>query len=110
MRKLLLLVLVVLMVPSFLVFAAGGQEVQDQTSDVTIRVLAGSIPWTDFIKEKIPEFTAETGIKVELEAYPEDVLRNKAVVELTARSKDFDVYTTSPPQEMLMFANNSWIE
>ncbi len=110
MRKFMLLVLVVFMVPSFLVFAAGGQEVQDQKSDVTIRVLAGSIPWTDFIKEKIPEFTANTGIKVELEAYPEDVLRNKAVVELAARSKDFDVYTTSPPQEMLMFANNNWIE
>jgi multiple sugar transport system substrate-binding protein len=110
MRKLLPLVLVVLLIPSFLVFAAGGQEVQDQKSDVTIRVLAGSIPWTDFIKAKLPEFTAKTGIKVELEAYPEDVLRNKAVVELTARSKDFDVYTTSPPQEMLMFANNNWIE
>lgn len=110
MRKLWLLVLVVLLIPSFLVFAAGGQEVQDQKSSVSIRVLAGSIPWTDFIKTKLPEFTAKTGIKVELESYPEDVLRNKAVVELTARSKDFDVYTTSPPQEMLMFANNNWIE
>lgn len=108
MKKSLTILLMVLIISASIVFAAGSAEQAPQRSDVTIRVLAGSIPWTDFIKTKLPEFTAATGIKVELEAYPEDVLRNKAVVELTARSKDFDVYTTSPPQEMLMFANNSW--
>lgn len=107
MKRTIATIVLVSIVSACMVFAAGTKEPAQKT-DVTIRVLAGSIPWTDFIKTKIPEFTAQTGIKVELEAYPEDVLRNKAIVELTARSKDFDVYTTSPPQEMLMFANNKW--
>ena len=109
MRKWLVALMVISLAGSLL-FATGTAETTTaQKSDVTIRVLAGSIPWTDFIKTKLPEFTTQTGIKVEIESYPEDVLRNKAVVELTSRSKDFDVYTTSPPQEMLMFANNGWI-
>lgn len=104
-----ILILLVCALSASLLFANGSAEESAKKEDVTIRVLAGSIPWTDFIKTKVSEFTSETGIKVEIEAYPEDVVRNKATVELTAKSKNFDVYTTSPPQELLMFTNNNWI-
>ena len=76
----------------------------------TINVLMGTMPWSDFIIPLIPEFTRETGIIVDLETQPETPLRNKIVVELTARSKNIDVYTCSPAQEVPMFTKNNWVE
>lgn len=105
MKKFLAILLIALLCISF-VFANGAEE---ETSQKVIRILAGSIPWTDFIKTKIPDFEAATGIKVEIESYPEDVLRNKISVELAARSSNYDIYTTSPPQEFLQFVNNDWM-
>ncbi len=64
MKKSLILFFLVLIITGSLVFAAGTAEQTPQKTDVTIRVLAGSIPWTDFIKTKLPEFTAKTGIKL----------------------------------------------
>lgn len=106
MKKPSLMFLALLMITSLSVNAQGGGEKLEGTE---IRVLAGSIPWTDYVKAKIPEFTQKTGIKVVMEVYPEEILRNKITVELTARNRDLDVYSMSPPQEIMLFEKNGWL-
>jgi multiple sugar transport system substrate-binding protein len=75
----------------------------------SINVFLGTIAWTDFIKLHIPEFEQKTGITVNLETSPETQLRNKIVVELTARSRTIDVYSVTPPQEIPLFTKNGWV-
>lgn len=104
--------IVFMLVLGTVLLSAGGKKEGGEEKSLKgteIRVLAGSFPWIDYIKPKIPEFTAKTGIKVVLEAYPEEIVRNKITVELTARSADLDVYTLSPPQETLLFVKNGWL-
>ena len=105
MKKLLFVVLAFMIVCSIPVAA----QASGKFLNTEIRILAGSIPWTDYIKSKLPEFTQKTGIKVALEVYPEEILRNKITVELTARNRDLDVYTMSPPQETMLFVKNGWL-
>lgn len=104
MKKLLVLLLVLSLASVLPVMAQG-----TKLAGTEIRVLAGSIPWTDYVKARIPEFTQKTGIKVVLETYPEEILRNKITVELTARNRDLDIYTMSPPQETMLFVKNGWL-
>ena len=104
MKKLLVIFIAILAASTISVSAQASKF-----SGTEIRILAGSIPWTDYIKFRIPEFTQKTGIKVVLEIYPEEILRNKITVELTARNRDLDVYTMSPPQETMLFVKNGWL-
>jgi len=76
----------------------------------SISILMGTMPWYDFVRPILDEFTKATGIKYDLETQPETQLRNKIVVELTARSKNIDVYSCSPAQEIPMFTKNGWVE
>ena len=82
----------------------------DSLKGTTINILLGTMPWCDFIRPIIDEFSKETGINFDLETQPETPLRNKIVVELTARSKNIDVYSCTPPQEIPMFTKNNWVE
>ena len=49
-----------------------------------IKILANRHPWTDLITTHIDEFEKLTGIRVELDVYPEDQFRTKRTVELVA--------------------------
>lgn len=76
----------------------------------TVRFLANKHPWTDAIEEYIPQFEAETGIKVNLEILPEDQFRQKVLVELTTGAGTVDVFMSMPPQEGLKFHSAGWYE
>ncbi len=76
----------------------------------TIRFLANKHPWTSAIEEYIPQFEADTGIKVNLEVLPEDQFRQKVLVELTTGAGTVDVFMSMPPQEGLKFHSAGWYE
>src|SRR5680860_992291 len=80
--------------------AGGGDQ-----SGGTVSVTLANHVWTDIIKDKIPEFESQTGIKVELTQLAEDQLTDQYKVKLNAGSSDMDVmmyrpcllYTSSEP-------------
>jgi len=67
-------------------------------------------PWAETIKELLPEFEAQTGMKVEIQGFAEDQLSQKLSVQLTTRASDPDVFMTRPLQEGRQFYKNGWYE
>ncbi len=96
-----LLVLLCLVMP---VFAQGTAE----QAKPEIRVLLANHPYGELLKTKIPEFEAQTGIKVNYESLQESQLTNKLTTEFATNSSTVDVFMTRPLQEGLMFIKNGW--
>ena len=96
-----LLVLLCLTLP---VFAQGASE----QAKPEIRVLLANHPYGELLKTKIPEFEAQTGIKVNYESLQESQLTNKLTTEFATNSSTVDVFMTRPLQEGLMFIKNGW--
>lgn len=74
----------------------------------TLRVVAVNHPFVEAIREMIPAFEKETGIKVNLEMYGEDQLGQKLTTEFTAGSSNIDVFTTRHLQEGRVMHKNKW--
>jgi len=102
MKKIGLLVLIVAI--SFSLFAQGSTEEKQQE----IRVLLANHPYGELLKEVIPEFEAETGIKVNVESLQESQLTQKLTTEFATGSSTVDVFMTRPLQEGLLFTKNGW--
>ncbi len=73
-----------------------------------IRVVLNQHPWQQAIEPMIGDFEKLTGIKVEVEKLPEEQFRQRVQVELTAGSKDLDVFMTSILNEGAKFSKNGW--
>ncbi|MGE4584686.1 MAG: sugar ABC transporter substrate-binding protein [Sphaerochaeta sp.] len=99
-----LLLLVGLVLP---IFAQGTAE---QAPKQEIRVLLANHPYGELLKTKIPEFEAQTGIKVNFESLQESQLTNKLTTEFATKSSTVDVFMTRPLQEGLMFIKNGWYQ
>jgi multiple sugar transport system substrate-binding protein len=107
MRRTVLL-LVVLLLGAAVAFAGAKKEEAEAAAITefdwrnfegsTIRVLANRHPWTDAIEPLLSEFTALTGIEVNLEVYPEDQFRSKRSVELISGVAEIDVTMLMPMQ------------
>lgn len=77
-------------------------------SGTKIVVAVRSLPETDFIVSRIPEFEKQTGIKVTLVTYAEQQLREKEVQDLSTGAGTFDVIALDSvfiPE----FARNGWL-
>ena len=98
------LLLCVLLVPAF------AQGTKDTAQAQEIRVLLANHPYGELLKTKIPEFEAQTGIKVNFESLQESQLTNKLTTEFATNSSTVDVFMTRPLQEGLMFIKNGWYE
>ncbi|WP_321300206.1 sugar ABC transporter substrate-binding protein [uncultured Sphaerochaeta sp.] len=86
------------------------QGTKDEAAPQEIRVLLANHPYGELLKTKIPEFEAETGIKVNYESLQESQLTNKLTTEFATNSSTVDVFMTRPLQEGLMFIKNGWYE
>ena len=104
-KRNLLLVLFVLLGLVGSVFAQGTTE---EKAPQEIRVLLANHPYGELLKTKIPEFEAQTGIKVNYESLQESQLTNKLTTEFATNSSTVDVFMTRPLQEGLMFMKNGW--
>jgi len=80
-----------------------------QLQGTEIRFLMNKHPFTTFIEPKIPEFEKLTGIKVTIEAFPEDQYRNKRTIELNAGGK-VDGYMIMPGQDDLHYWKAGWLQ
>ncbi len=83
--------------------ASGGE------SGGTVSVTLANHVWTDIIKDKLPEFEAETGITVELTQLAEDQLTDQYKVKLNAGSSDMDVMMYHPLQEGKLFGQSNYL-
>jgi len=96
---------------TILMVAAGAEAAQfdwKQAQGSEIRLLALRAWFTDHWKANLPEFEKLTGIKVVVEDYPEDPFRQKLAVEMSAKSKTVDVFTTGTMREGRQFVNSGW--
>jgi len=80
-----------------------------QAQGTEIRFLMNKHPFTTFIEPKIAEFEKLTGIKVVMEAFPEDQYRNKLIIELNAGGK-VDGYMIMPGQDDRYHWKAGWLQ
>jgi multiple sugar transport system substrate-binding protein len=80
-----------------------------QAQGTEIRFLMNKHPFTDYIQPKIAEFEKLTGIKVVMEAFPEDQYRNKLTIELNAGGK-VDGFMIMPGQDDLYYSKAGWLQ
>ena len=66
-------------------------------------------PFTTYIEPKVAEFEKLTGIKVVIEAFPEDQYRNKLTIELNSGGK-VDGYMIMPGQDDLYYSKAGWLQ
>ncbi len=65
--------------------------VQAQLEGTTITVALRSLPETDVIVARLPEFQRDTGITVNIVTYPELLLRERTIADLSTGAGLFDV-------------------
>ncbi|ADK82687.1 ABC transporter substrate-binding protein [Sediminispirochaeta smaragdinae] len=106
-RVLVLLLMVGLCLP---LFAGGQSEGTASEKPQEIRVLLANHPYGELLKQVIPEFEKETGIKVNVESLQESQLTQKLTTEFATNSSTVDVFMTRPLQEGLLFIKNGWYE
>ncbi len=78
--------------------ACGGGG-DDSGESNTLRVTLVNHVWTENIKQALPEFEKQTGLKVEVTQLGEDQLSDQYNVKLNAGSSDIDVMMYRPLQE-----------
>ena len=80
-----------------------------QSQGTEIRFLMNKHPFTTYIEPKVADFEKLTGIKVVIEAFPEDQYRNKRTIELNAGGK-VDGYMIMPGQDDLYYWKAGWLQ
>lgn len=108
-RKMVCLLLVTLICVGTSSSIALGAVNWKQFQGTEIRFLMNKHPFTTFIEPKVPEFQKLTGIKVTIEAFPEDQYRNKRTIELNAGGK-LDGYMIMPGQDDLHYWKAGWLQ
>jgi multiple sugar transport system substrate-binding protein len=108
-RRMVCLSLVALICVGAFASIALGAVNWKQLQGTEIRFLMNKHPFTTFIEPKVPEFEKLTGIKVTIEAFPEDQYRNKRTIELNAGGK-VDGYMIMPGQDDLHYWKAGWLQ
>ncbi|MDP4503265.1 ABC transporter substrate-binding protein [Nonomuraea turcica] len=79
-------------------------------ASTTVRVTLANHVWTENVKQALPEFEKQTGLKVEITQLGEDQLSDQYNVKLNAGSSDIDVMMYRPLQEGRLFAKNTYLD
>ncbi len=80
-----------------------------QCKGTEIRFLMNKHPFTSYIVPKAADFEKMTGIKVNIEVFPEDQFRNKRMIELNAGGT-VDGYMIMPGQAKLHYWKAGWLK
>lgn len=81
-----------------------------QFSGQKISLLANKQPWITTLEPHIKKFEELTGIKVNVMIFPEDQVRQKALISLQAKSDEFDVFMSLKSREGLQYNNAGFYE
>ncbi|MGP3919657.1 ABC transporter substrate-binding protein [Nonomuraea sp. 10N515B] len=82
----------------------------DGGASTTVRVTLANHVWTENVKQALPAFEKQTGLKVEITQLGEDQLSDQYNVKLNAGSSDIDVMMYRPLQEGRLFAKNKYLD
>lgn len=118
--KKLLLFSFLLIAAAGLVFAGGSREEapdaverpdgfhwQSQEGQV-ITILANQHPWVEIVRPRISEFEELTGIRVNLDVYPEEQFRTRRTVEMVSGTAVVDVFMIMPGNALDQYYYNNW--
>ena len=70
---------------------------------VTINFLSSNHPWPNALAEYLPEFTKLTGIKLKIDTYNENQMRQRLTTLMQTHSTAVDVFLTTPTREGRLF-------
>ncbi|WP_327581372.1 sugar ABC transporter substrate-binding protein [Nonomuraea sp. NBC_00507] len=90
--------------------ACGGGGDGGGGASTTVRVTLANHVWTENVKQALPAFEKQTGLKVEITQLGEDQLSDQYNVKLNAGSSDIDVMMYRPLQEGRLFAKNTYLD
>lgn len=76
----------------------------------TLNIVICTSAFMDRVIQALPEFEAETGIKVNVEQLQDAQVSSKVSVTCSAQSGDVDVFGYRPLQESTLYTNNGWLE
>lgn len=75
-----------------------------------ISLLANKQPWITTLEPHLKEFEELSGIKVNMMIFPEDQVRQKALISLQAKSDEFDLLMSLKSREGLQYYNAGFYE
>jgi len=115
-----LVLFVVLLATGGLLFAGGQAEEEVAPEEVegfhwrsqegeVVTILANQHPWIDIVEPKIDEFEELTGIRVNLDVYPEDQFRTRRTVEMVSGTSVVDVFMLMPGNALDQYHTNEWV-
>ena len=101
---------------SALALAAGGPALAQsggafnwrKHAGTTLRVVTLKFPLSEIQQQRLNDFQQLTGMRVEWEALPEDLWRQKVKVEHLASATDLDVFLSYYAQEGQQFLASGW--
>jgi multiple sugar transport system substrate-binding protein len=67
-------------------------------SGTSIKLLLNKHPYTDALLAHLDEFTAQTGIKVTYDVFPEDEYFDKVTISLSSKSPEYSIFMTGAYQ------------
>lgn len=79
------------------------------SSGAALQVLANDHPWVRFISRRLPEFTAATGVAVDIRAYPEEQFRAKRTVEMLSGISAVDAFMIMPGNSLSEYRSRGWV-
>lgn len=74
-----------------------------------IRFMMNRHPFTNWLEPLVPEFEALTGIKVNLEVFPEDQFRQVRLLEVSSGAATLDGYMIMPGQVGAQYLGANWV-
>jgi len=81
-----------------------------QCAGEKIRVMLLKTGKSEVAQNSLSEFTDLTGIEVQMEIYPEDVMRQKRLVEMSGKGKTLDVFDLNVIGNGYKYASAGWLE
>lgn len=95
------------------IFSACGQKPPGASGgggENSITVAAINNPDMALMKQLAPEFTKDTGIKVNFTLLPDQELRQKVTQDVAQGANAYDIVTISPYEIQSNWAKNGWVE
>lgn len=82
----------------------------DRFNGEEVRIMGAQKQWTEVVSARIGEFEKLTGIKVNLEIFPENQFRQKLSIELASGASTVDVFMVDPIVGGLLYWKSGWLE
>lgn len=78
--------------------------------DKTLKIAAINNPDIEVMAKLAPEFTKDTGIKVDFNTLPDQELRQKVTQDVARGAGSYDIVTISPYEVQSNWVENGWVE